>query len=37
MGKYEETEELIRMKKLLDNGVISEEEFAQKKKEILGL
>ena len=29
--------ELTRLKKLLDDGVITEEEFAAKKKQILGL
>ena len=31
------TEKLIKMKKLLDAGVITEEEFAKIKAEVLGL
>ncbi len=31
------TEDLINMKKLLDNGVITQEEFNKKKKELLNL
>ena len=30
-------EEIAKFKKLLDDGIITEEEFAQKKKELLGL
>ena len=29
------SEELVRWKKLLDDGAISQEEFAQKKKDLL--
>ncbi len=32
-----ECDELIKLKKLFDSGVITEEEFEQKKKQLLGL
>lgn len=35
--RNEPTEELRKYKKLLDDGIISQEEFEQKKKQILGL
>lgn len=32
-----ECDELVKLKKLFDSGVITEEEFEQKKKQLLGL
>jgi len=37
LSVYEETESLEKYKKLLDDGVITEEEYNAKKKQILGL
>lgn len=33
----DDTEELIRFKTLLDQGIITQEEFDAKKKQVLGL
>ena len=35
--QIEPTEELRKYKKLLDDGIITQKEFEQKKKQILGL
>ena len=35
--KVSESEELLRLKKLLDENVITQEEFEAKKKQLLGL
>ena len=35
--QLDSTEELRKYKKLLDDGIISQEEFEQKKKQLLGL
>ena len=37
LSVYEETESLEKYKKLLENGVITAEEYELKKKQILGL
>ena len=34
---YNDTDDLIKLKNLLDNGIITQEEFEKKKKEILSL
>ncbi|MGN0576120.1 MAG: SHOCT domain-containing protein [Ruminococcus sp.] len=34
---YDESEEIKKFKQLLDNGLITEEEFSAKKKQILGI
>lgn len=34
---YSEADEIIKYKKLLDDGIISQEEFEAKKKQLLGL
>lgn len=36
-AKSDSTEELVKFKKLYDDGVITEEEFTLKKKQILGI
>lgn len=35
--KYSESEELLRYKELLDKGIINQEEFETKKKQLLGM
>lgn len=37
VAKSDSTEELVKFKKLYDDGVITEEEFTLKKKQILGI